>query len=112
MARYNFYRHTRPDGTKRIICVSSYAGKKVRGVAICDENDRYDREKGEALARARVDLEIAKGRVKRAEGKYGEALDACDRANVVLAEMADYVDESRTAFVQAEKNLTDLLNAM
>lgn len=108
MARYRFYATPGP----RVICVSSYAGRKIRGVAICDENDEYDLEKGKALAQARVDLEISRRRIKRAEGKYDEALEACDRADAHLEEMADYVSESRTALKRAEENLINLLNTI
>lgn len=108
MARYRFYATPGPH----VICISSYAGHKVRGVAICSENDEYDFEKGKALAQARVDLEIAKRRVKRAEGRYDEAAEDFVRARDHLAEVLNYADESRTALEQAEENLTNLLNAM
>ena len=108
MARYRFYATPGP----RVICVSSYAGRKVRGVAICDENDEYDLEKGKALAQARVDLEIAKRRVKRANQKLNEAHEAYEAAGVRVDAMQDYVDEAVNEQFRAECNLTELLDQM
>ncbi len=115
MSRYAFYNCPSKVNPKdgifaKVVCISSYAGRKVRGVAICDAGDEFDWERGTALAQARVDLEIAKRRVKRAESKYDEALEACDRADAHLEEMTDYVDESRIALEEAENHLGHLLN--
>lgn len=108
MARYRFYATPGP----RVICVSSYAGRKVRGVAICDENDEYDLEKGKALAQARVDLEIARRRLKRANQKLDEAHTAYELAGAQVDAMQDYVDESVNEQFRAECNLKELLDQM
>ncbi len=65
---YQFYRH----GNK-VVCVSSFAGKKVKGVAKCDPTDEFDYEYGKSLAQARCDLKVGLKRFKRAMELYKEA---------------------------------------
>lgn len=112
MARYNFYGHTRPDGTKRIICVSSYAGKKVRGVAICAENDEFSEEKGMALAKARVDVEISRRRQLRAFQKLDEAEAALGAAERELDRMTVYSAEAGEQLEAANAALEEILKTM
>ena len=42
MTKYNFY----TDGKTKVVAVSTYAGKVVRGVAKCDVNDTFSLENG------------------------------------------------------------------
>lgn len=116
MARYHYYNAATPVNDKddimaKVICISSFAGRKVRGVAICSKEDEFDWEKGKAIARARVDAEIARRRVERAEDKYHEALRACDHASEHLEKMIAYASESRTALKEAEDTLANLISA-
>ena len=73
MARYKFYDYKEKDGTPVVVCVSSYAGKPVKGRAKCSPHDTFDIEKGKRLAQARCDLLIAQKRQKRAISKMHEA---------------------------------------
>ena len=56
MTKYSFY----TDGKTKVIAVSTYAGKVIRGVAKCDVNDTFSLEKGKKLAAARYNKKITK----------------------------------------------------
>lgn len=90
MARYQTYL----AGERKVIVVSRYAGKVVRGVAKCSPGDAFDAEKGEALARLRCDEKIAVKRVARAEAAYAEAIEAMQKAKKRVEAMAEYVDDA------------------
>ena len=49
------------NGSK-VVAVSTYAGKTVRGVANCDPNDEFSLEKGKELAAARSALHVLPAR--------------------------------------------------
>ena len=105
--KYKFYR-----AGQRIIATSTYAGKTVRGVAICDDEDEFDVEKGKQLAAARCALKIAQKRNTRACQKYGEALDQRVKAIRHCNDMKQYFMDSESAFIQAEVDLKNLLKTM
>lgn len=50
----------------KIIAMSTFAGKTVKGVAKLNPKDEYDEEFGKRLAAARCNLKIAQKRCKRA----------------------------------------------
>ena len=54
------------DKQKKVVAVSTYAGKIVRGVAKCDPRDEFSIETGKKLAAARCNLKVATKRAKRA----------------------------------------------
>ena len=99
--KYRYYTNGR-----RVIAVSTYAGKTVRGVATCDPGDEFSMEKGKALAAARCALKIA-GRATR---KTKEANEACHVAERHLEKMCEYLTDSERMLTQAEDNLEDILN--
>ena len=72
MARYKYFID---EKNRKVIVVSTYAGKTVRGVAKAEPRDSFDIEKGKALAKARCDAKVAEKRAKRATKKINEARD-------------------------------------
>lgn len=68
--KYHF--HTTPDN--RVIAVSSFAGKAVKGVAKCDSRGTFSLKTGKELAAARCAAKVAKRRFKHAEEVYKQAL--------------------------------------
>ena len=92
----------------KVICVSSYAGKAVRGVAKCDPKDTFDLRDGKKLAQARCDYKIAKKRVLRARAKHAEATKALNDAREYQERMQSYYDESFRDFVRLEEELKAL----
>ena len=105
--RYKYYNYEK-NGRKMIVCVSSYAGRPVRGKAICAADDNYDEEAGKDLARARCDLAIAQKRAKRASSRYAEAVTNYTKALAFLKDMEEYSCDSN----QAVKAAKDFLNLM
>ena len=101
--KYDYYR-----AGNRVIAVSTYAGKAVRGVAKCDATDEFDWEKGKVLAAARCNLKIAKKRAKRAFCKVSQAYaDYVEGANW-YNKMVDYYNDSNEAVEEAAAELAEL----
>lgn len=55
------------NGENVVVAVSSYAGRTIRGVAKCSDQDKFDLETGKKLAAARCAMKIARERVKCAK---------------------------------------------
>lgn len=101
---YKFY-----SNGKKIICVSHYAGKVVRGVAKCSDDDIFDEQYGKTLARARCDKTVAEKRVKRALDKYHEATKDLACAQEHYERMKEYFYDSCDALRASEDFLNDLI---
>ena len=104
--KYRFY----TDNEKIVACMSSYAGKTVRGVAKCDPRDTFDLEYGKKLAQARCDHKIAEKRYKNAQLKYEEATYESEKAYKHLLDMGAYVRDSAIALEDAKEALFFLIN--
>ena len=102
MARYRFI-----EAGNKIICISTYAKKVVKGIAKCSPNDNFDIEIGKRLAQLRCDEKIADKRANRALDKYLEAGE-------ILAEAKMYYDDMRMYYLDSEnkhdKALAELVN--
>lgn len=105
--KYKFY----TNGNK-VIAVSTYAGKTVRGVAKCDNRDEFDLEKGKKLAAARCALKIAKKRQFRAYRKHVEAVFNLDKAYEKVNEANSYLEDSDNALMEVHDYLRNILNEM
>lgn len=58
----------------RVIAVTTYKGRTVRGVAVCSLNDTFNTEYGCGIAIARCECKIADIRCKIAEDEYKKAV--------------------------------------
>ena len=100
------------DKQKKVVAVSTYAGKIVRGVAKCDPRDEFSVEDGKRLAAARCAVKVAKKRnanaIKQKQNAYNELVAKQHR----LQKMNDYVDDSRRDLDTAIKTLTDIETSM
>lgn len=101
MARYQTYL----AGERKVIVVSRYAGKVVRGVAKCSPGDAFDAEKGEALARLRCDEKIAEKRVARSKQAYADACAALAKAQERVAAMKEYMDDAAAEYAEVQTKL-------
>lgn len=63
--KYRYY----TNGKDIVVAVSSYAGRTIRGVAKCSEQDEFDLETGKKLAAARCAMKITRERVKYAKAQ-------------------------------------------
>lgn len=112
MARYKFYDYKEKDGTPVVVCVSSYAGRPVKGRAKCSPHDTFDAGKGRQLAQARCDLLIAQKRQKRATMKMREAYHKAWEAQMFLEDMNEYNCDAAVALKQARENLDTLMTEL
>lgn len=101
--RYKFY-----IGGNKVVCVSSYAKRAVRGVAKCNmEQDTFEPETGKKLAQLRCDKAIAVKRHKRASEQYLEAMKAYENAEKNMLKMRKYFEDSGDELAAADKALTE-----
>lgn len=106
MGRYKYY----TNGVNKVVAVSSYAGKAVRGVAKCDPHDTFDYDKGVKIAKARCDLKIAEKRRARAVQKKLEASDAVNVAIMRGNKMLKYLADANVAVQNAQHELDMIMN--
>ena len=99
-------------GPNKVVAVSTYAGRKVRGVAKCAPEDAFDVEKGKNLAIARCALKIAEKRLKRANKKAVEAKEVMIEARNHFNRMESYLADSikdRNDAIQSLQEIEDSL---
>lgn len=93
--KYKYYIPTKADGAPyKVVAVSTYAGRTVRGVAKCDPKDTFDTEKGKQLAAARCQAKVSSQRLKRATKKLNEATKALEKAQKYYDDMTVYFNDS------------------
>lgn len=102
MARYRFY-----EAGNKVICVSTFAKKDVRGVAKCSPNDDFDLEQGHKLAQLRCDKKVAKKRLAKAKDRLAMEKVLFDMAKKYYAEAQVYFDKATHDYVEACQRLED-----
>ena len=108
MTKYSFY----TDEKTKVVAVSTYAGKTVRGVAKCDVNDTFSLEKGKELAAARCNQKIAKKRLTRAENKRRETIKENHKIVIAIKKAICYEEDSEKALIEAENLVASILETM
>lgn len=93
----------------KVIAVSTYAGKTVRGVSKCDPRDSFDQTFGEDLAIARCSYKIAKKRAKRAKTEQAKAVKEVDAAMRKIQKMNKYVMDAENEVRIAAEVINDLM---
>ena len=101
--RYRYYK----GKDNKIIAVSSYAGKPVRGTAKCDPRDEYNEESGKKLAALRCNLKVATKREARAKKMRQEAQKQLQAAQSRYDKMNKYFSDSYMKKKVAERDLID-----
>lgn len=107
MARYRFI-----EAGNKVICISTYAKKVVKGIAKCAPNDKFDIEIGKKLAQLRCDEKIAKKREYRALDKLLEAEDILMNAKVYYNDMLKYYLDSEDKYSKALADLDEFENSI
>lgn len=102
--KYKFY----TDGANKIVAVSSYAGKTVRGVAKCNPQDTFDETAGQSLAVARCAMKIAEKRYARAQKEYNKAVAAMQAAQARFDKICIYLKDSAQEVSDAKAHLNDV----
>jgi hypothetical protein len=107
MYRYKIYK-----SDSKVVAVGSFAGKPVKGIAKCDPEDAFSAEIGEKLAVTRCENKINAKRMKSAEIKLKEAIDALAAAQEKLDFMYSYHKEATDKFNCSQRELEELLNSL
>lgn len=107
LEKYRFYQ----NGNK-IIAVSTYGGKTVRGVAICHPEDKFNIELGKKLAAARCNEKVAAKRYARATQRYKTAEIAYREASEQVDRMSDYRNDAFIAMNEASQAVDSLIAKM
>ena len=92
----------------KVIAISTYAGKIVKGVAKCSSEDEYDIQKGRELAAARCNAKVALKRGQRARNELRKALKAKIEAEKHYYNMMDYYSDAVVRHEKALKELVEL----
>lgn len=103
------YKYYFDDDKKRVYCISTYAGKIVKGVAKCAPQDRYVVGTGAKIAKARCDAKVSEKRVKNANNKYYEAQKEYLRVKCRLEKMAIYVNDAIHELEHNRRELQELI---
>ena len=106
--RYNTY----TNGVDKVIVTSTYAGKTVRGVAICAPGDDFDLEFGKRLAAARCNEKVAEKRYNRANAKLNSILDQKNELFEKLCDAENYYHDSFIAYNEAAQAVDRLIDSL
>ena len=104
LEKYRYY----TDGN-RVIAVSTYAGKTVRGVAVCHPDDTFDLELGTQIAAAKCNAKVAEKRLDRAMTKTAEAGLAVIHAQRHQSDMQEYYNDAFVAYKEANAAYDNLI---
>ena len=107
LEKYRFY-----TNGNRVIAVSTYCGKTVRGVAVCHPDDNFDIEIGKRIAAARCNEKIAEKRLARASNKASEAELDVMRAQQHQKEMQAYYNDAYIAYNDAAREHDMLIKSL
>ena len=102
MDKYKYYVD---EKHRKVIAVSTYAGRSVRGIAKADPRDTFDLEKGKVLAAKRCNEKVAKRRYARAQKRVKEAARDLQTAQDRYHKMLQYMNDAHDAYGQAEKDV-------
>lgn len=106
MAKYEYFTD---EKNRMVIAVSSYAKKRVKGVAIAAPEDDFNYEKGRQLAKARCDAKIAKKRCRRAIKALQDATDLYNYALEYKNRMTRYFNDSYKEVKETEEAIENML---
>ena len=111
LEKYRFIHGKTRNGADKVVALTTYAGKAVRGVAICSPDDTFSLDKGKELAAARCALKVAQKRLKRAGKCLDYALGTMEAAQDYYDKMVDYYDDATGELYDAEDELNGLLES-
>ena len=109
--KYKHYSFIVNEDKKKVIAVTHYAGRAIRGIAKCSPEDAFNMELGCMLAVARAEEKVAKAKVRNASAKYLEAAKAADAAQKRFDDMKQYYIDSVDQLDEIEEELNNLLKS-
>ena len=96
----------------KVYCITTYAGRTVRGIAKCDPDDTFNGEDGMKLSRARCDYKVARKRVKVKNERLNNAILKFERAKRELESATKYFEEACRIQHAAKKAVEDIESAL
>lgn len=96
------------NSVTKVIAVSTYAGRSVRGVAICSIHDEFNLEKGKKLAAARCNAKVAKLRYKNSSRKMDYSYQLLNYIQKEHGKMVKYNMDALKALEEANAQLKEL----
>ena len=114
--KYDFkvYEKTNEDGTKSsvVVAISKYAGKIVKGVAKCSQDDAFSLEAGTKLAAARCDFKVCLKRKNRAEKRKHEVAIQVEKLTEEYNKMCDYYNDALDEAFKSAERLAEIQKQM
>jgi hypothetical protein len=112
--QFKVYEHKNEDGTKSsvVMALSTHAGKVVKGVAKCAQDDPFDLEKGKELAAARCDYKVCSKRLKSAEKKNEMSRKLVDEALEYCKRMSSYYLDAYDEYMNSKSKLQEIENEL
>lgn len=107
---YNNYKYI--ETPNKVIALSTYAGKTVRGVAKCHPNDTFDIEFGRKLAAARCNAKIAAKRHNNARKKYWEMVHKLHEVDAEFRKACKYFTDAAEQRGEAEAYLDEVRSSV
>ena len=106
--KYRYY----TNGKNVVVAVASYAGRTVRGVAKCSDQDEFNLETGKKLAAARCAMKIAKKRVKYARVEREHWLKMMSLQADILMKVEDKYTDALEIEKQAKHTYEELIKGL
>ena len=106
--KYRYY----TNGKNVVVAVASYAGRTVRGVAKCSDQDEFNLETGKKLAAARCAMKIAKKRVKYARIEREHWLKMMSLQADILMKVEDKYTDALEIEKQAKHIYEELIKGL
>ena len=103
--RYNYY-----TTQNKVIAVSTYVGRTVKGIAKCDPRDTFSIDSGKKIAAARCNEKVATKRAGRAYKKIVSAKNELEKNIAYYNKMVDYYNDSLASLKQASEDVENLVS--
>lgn len=102
-------KYTYNMGNNKVVCVSHYAGKPVRGIAKCNEEyDKFNAETGMKLAKLRCDEKIALKRINNTTRKVNKAIEEMIEAQDVVEKLTNLLESSMQEYAQIKADRANM----
>ena len=92
----------------KVIALSSYAGRTVRGIAKCHPGDTFNEDVGKALAAARCNEKIAAKRYARAQKEYIDMVQELHQMEAKAHKVANYLHDSYDVYKEAKQTVVEI----
>lgn len=105
MKEFNYKYIVTPN---KVIALSTYAGRPVRGIAKCHPNDTFDVEFGKKLAAARCNYKVAVKRHRAAWNKYHKLAAQLRELNTEFSRACSFLTDAAYKVDAARLEVADI----